>query len=889
MTYPTVRVFAPLIGALTWLLSVPLAAQTPTAPASGPASAGAALFEELTGRRQSAPRDASAWQRDYQRAIADLCATIANGDTEQRGVAVDTLERIAFRAARPGAEIERHAFCLAAWAQFPQVTHAARVGLLRKLILVGGDESVSPLAALLSDSNAEISDLARRALEMNPAADVTGALRTALASADETRLVAILGTISASRADDLLDDVLRLLDHPSDRVALAAADAAARMPRAEAFGALRARLATADAGRASGFLHAAVLASPVASHGGENLTSFLAETAQSSADPVTRAAALRELLHDESDFGADILCSWLTGSDDRLRALAGALCQTLPQSRQTARLAAAAARSPAPAQVMIVLALAAQNAPETRDLALQFLASGDESVRLAALEALRTAGSSADLAAIVKIAAQGGAAERKAARQTLERLPGTGVDDALRAGLAQAAPDSQIEMLRALTARRCRTALAEIRALTRGGDNGVQTEAFAAVGALGAAADVPSLLERLPQITEETVRSAAMSAIVGICQRESDEAARVAPILAALRATGAAQRAPLLTVLGRLGGPAALEPLRAALADSDAAVVDAAVRAVCEWNGAEVANDLVRIADKPPAAEHRVLALRGLVRVLKLPNERYPSGTAIFYRRAADSFMEAGEQKLLLSGLSDVPHAEALELAQAVLNTHRDEAIEAILAIARGLAAEHAPTARAALDALAGPQPSEDLKKKIADARTEVDRFDGYCVSWKVAGPYRQQGADRAAVFDVAFAPEQAQPATPVQWTKLPPTSGRAPWSFDLASRFKQNNCVMYATCQVWSGEASEARLVFGSDDGVKVFLNGEQVFGINLVRSLDVGEDKVDVKLRKGWNTLLLKVTQGAGGWGFAAGVRGRDDKPLRDVRFRAGPEDAP
>jgi hypothetical protein len=48
--------------------------------------------------------------------------------------------------------------------------------------------------------------------------------------------------------------------------------------------------------------------------------------------------------------------------------------------------------------------------------------------------------------------------------------------------------------------------------------------------------------------------------------------------------------------------------------------------------------------------------------------------------------------------------------------------------------------------------------------------------------------------------------------------------------------------------------LSIGSDDGVKVWLNGEIVHGKNVNRALKCGEDQVKVTLKEGENALLLR-----------------------------------
>jgi hypothetical protein len=70
-----------------------------------------------------------------------------------------------------------------------------------------------------------------------------------------------------------------------------------------------------------------------------------------------------------------------------------------------------------------------------------------------------------------------------------------------------------------------------------------------------------------------------------------------------------------------------------------------------------------------------------------------------------------------------------------------------------------------------------------------------------------------------------------------------------------------------------------GSDDGVKVWVNGEIVHANNVSRGHKAGEDKVAVRLEKGWNIFLVKVTQGGGGWGFSARLVDDEGNALKNI----------
>jgi len=89
----------------------------------------------------------------------------------------------------------------------------------------------------------------------------------------------------------------------------------------------------------------------------------------------------------------------------------------------------------------------------------------------------------------------------------------------------------------------------------------------------------------------------------------------------------------------------------------------------------------------------------------------------------------------------------------------------------------------------------------------------------------------------------------------------------DLKAAVGGDQRVAYLRAQLTSPSAQEAQIELGSDDGVKVWLNGEIVHTNNRLRGCIPGEDVFGVSLQEGLNVLLLKVNQGGGDW--AACVR--------------------
>ncbi len=79
---------------------------------------------------------------------------------------------------------------------------------------------------------------------------------------------------------------------------------------------------------------------------------------------------------------------------------------------------------------------------------------------------------------------------------------------------------------------------------------------------------------------------------------------------------------------------------------------------------------------------------------------------------------------------------------------------------------------------------------------------------------------------------------------------------------------VAYAYAEIESIHQRETALRCGSDDGIKVWLNGKVVHENDTQRSHVAGEDSAPIFLQEGTNRLLLKITNMVGGWGFSASI---------------------
>jgi putative heme-binding domain-containing protein len=140
---------------------------------------------------------------------------------------------------------------------------------------------------------------------------------------------------------------------------------------------------------------------------------------------------------------------------------------------------------------------------------------------------------------------------------------------------------------------------------------------------------------------------------------------------------------------------------------------------------------------------------------------------------------------------------------------------------------------------------------------------------WHIAGPFDSGAGD--AGIDRAFGPEKAidrkavypGKSGPVRWRSVKPN---AQGYVDLQAFFAPDsaNIVSYLYRDVESPADQGATVLLGVDDCAKLWVNGQLVHTSREHVTATPERHAVPVKLRKGVNRLLLKITNGDGPHGF-------------------------
>jgi HEAT repeat protein len=764
----------------------------------------------------------------------------------------------------------------------PHATRDCRGFACRQLARIGTGASVGALAHLLSDD--QESHLARYALQRIPDPAASAALRIALDDLEGPLLVGVINSIAQRRDASALSALARLAEAHDRSVAVASTAAIGRLGTPAAADTLIGLAKTAPMGATS--LAAAnallVCADELSRERAWERAARLyrAVLAEAGARHF-RMAAIRGLAEAEGPAAAPMIVDLLGHDEQVWRGFAAEVVRTVRHPGATPAYVDALKETGPAQQAALITALGDRADPAALPALMQALHQPHPEARRAALHAVGKLGDGSAVTGLGRLAASPDDKDASLARASLRRLRSDDADAAIARRVATVGPAERIELIAALGDRGASAHADVVLATARDDEADVRKASFAALEQIGRPQDLHALVSLLVSATTEQDAREAGAAVIATCLRMDDPDQRSRPIVSAMPVAGASGRKSLLVVMSRIGGDHALAAVREALEDHS--LHDDAVAALAAWPDDAPAPDLVEIASSARGTETGRQALRGYVRLAGLSEARPPEATVAMYREALDLSDNPEDRRLILAGLAHVGHLDALTLSQASLDEPElgDAAALAVIAIAEEIALDHYDEALAAIRDALGRRDSADMRRRAGEATDRIEANADFVTAWLIAGPFARQGAGPTELFDIAFAPEQEAAAEPVAWAGLTVTNPDTPGIFNLGQAVGGGNRCVYVKTHVWSDRPRAVRLELGSDDGIKAWLNGGIVHAANAHRGLTVGSDRIEVNLREGKNTLLLKITQGGGDWSFCCRVRDPQGFHADGVRF--------
>ncbi|MHC4116137.1 MAG: HEAT repeat domain-containing protein [Planctomycetota bacterium] len=755
--------------------------------------------------------------------------------------------------------------------------HACRI-----LRVIGTTDSIEALGALLADE--KLSHIARYALEYMRYPEADKALRDALGKTSGQVKVGIVNSLAMRSNQRNLDALLPLLKDADANVAGSAAWALGRIGSPKAVSALSEYYGSAprnmQAAVADGLLNAA--AQLLAKGSLPEALAIYKQLNRPDALEHVRMGAFAGTIEAQPDKAADMLIEAAASDDWKIRGMAIDMVVSLKGEGVTERFSAGLNKLNAETQVLMLGALVARDERDAlRPVITKTVSSPNTELRALAVKALGDIGDAASVQVLVNVIATSASDEdRSLSASSLRRLPGKDINGRIIQSMKASDSEVKVQLIEILHDRDATEAVDELLVAASAGDADVRKASLKALADLAGPDDQEALIGLLVNLKGDTGRSEAERAVIAV-SRQIEEPARTEPILAAMDSP-TATKCSLLRVLGGIGGERGFAVVRRALTDTDVEVRDTAVRTLADWPDAAAARALLAVFQTTSNRTHRVVALRGCVRQLGLGT--LPSSemleTCSELMKGAD---QPQEKKLVLAALAKSADPRAIEIVEPLLadSNVRAEAELAMLGVIRNMTGPMPQEARKTAQTLRDKAGNKAVKNEAIAIMRLIDRFEDYIMAWQVCGPYSRPFAD---TFDAAFGPEEGG-VEPVVWKPLPiRRTGQRPWMFDLRSALGGQRKAGYARTYVYSDTEQSARIDFGTDDGNKLWLNGKLAHSSRAGGAATPGEHKVPVTLQKGWNAILLKVTQDTGTWQFCFAIRKPNGDKLEGLRIRAG-----
>jgi HEAT repeat protein len=521
---------------------------------------------------------------------------------------------------------------------------------------------------------------------------------------------------------------------------------------------------------------------------------------------------------------------------------------------------------------------------DDRTVMLMYMAmlDRDDTVKIACIRAMQEAGVTSTVPTLLNLIRGPAGPVADAAEQALSRTPGDEVTRQIVGALST--PQGRARLLQVLEVRKDKTALAAVMRFADDSDPQVRAAAYRCLGRLAGeemydvflaafggqpGPDVDAAEQAMMRLTSDLITARLLSGYF-----ESSDA----------------QKPSLLRVLARRQLEAIDALLLSETTSPDERTREAAVLGLAMRASPSAAPALLAAAKTGP---ERITgpAVTGYLNIATAVEKSDPASAASMYVEALKLSVDDQQRKPALQGLGRIadPSSEGLVGLVERLMAEGNVKADAAVALA-GLASRMPDSQRAravellqkVLNECPEPLAQKSAIAYLRERGVDVDpaRAEGFITCWWLLGPV-DRGQDRdwdrlpAAMREVDLGRPVTLHGSSLAWKRFhtPDPHG----AVDLIQAVGElSGKAVYAYTEVAVEKAEEAVFKIGSDDGIAVWVNGETVHANNVARPLVVDHDVVKVPLRAGKNTIVARIQQGGGEWGFCLRIVGDDGKPL-------------
>ncbi len=563
----------------------------------------------------------------------------------------------------------------------------AKIDACRQLAIVGGKDSIAPLASLLGDE--QLSHNARYALQMNPDPAVDAALRDALGTVKGRPLAGVIFTVGYRRDAKAVPTLASLVNSGNAMVVDAAARALGNIGNSEAAQALQQALGKVPAECKLAVYEGLARCAESFVAGGKNqdAIAIYEQLYKSNAPHHVRGGALRAaILARDASGGQKLLQEQLANSDYILFSAAAQASHQMGAAEVTTILTGATKALVADRQIVVIQALGVRGDKGATPALLTMAQNGEPPVRVAAIRAVVELGDGSSVPVLVQLLDDGNREIAKAAQEGLATFPGPKADDAVMQMFAGTNTDKQRMALDLMGRRRMTSGLPALVQTANSVDSKIRTDAIKMIGELGGSEQLPTMFGLLKNVQAFQELAAVEQSLTAICLRSPDSDQQARQVIGQLEKAEPTQKASLIRVLGALGGPSALQAVCACARSDNADVRSASARALGTWKTIDAAPSLLTLAKETSNPAEKTLFVRGYLSLAGRGDVPAPDRVAMC-RQAVGLIARDEEKRLLLGTLSNIELPEAMDLISPYVDDAgiRQEAVLAAVTLGEKL------------------------------------------------------------------------------------------------------------------------------------------------------------------------------------------------------------
>ena len=840
--------------------------------------------KRLMSETPATARKASEVEADYRLAIDYLAAGLAGDDVTRWERWDPRLERLCHHAATPGLDVHRLAAtkALLAHVKDPKLTTKGRFRIIRYIGMLGREEAVGPLAALLEDK--ALREAARRALMRIPIEAASEALRKALVKADPDFKPALIDALTYRGDRKAVEAILTLATSGDEKIRTHAVESVARLGDEKVAEAIKAATSKGSWWAKHQATDSLLALAERLAASGKKQTALTIYRSFLGGRTFLRCAALIGIGKAGSAADVPTLVAALGDPEPQVRAAATEALVALPDKKAGPGIVKAIAGTSTEVQAAAVRIIGRRGDRAMLPELMKAARSQVPAVRAAACEALGHLKAEEGVEVLVKAAERGSGEEREKALWALARIPGRKPTKALLAALKTASGEGKAALVRALGDRKDKSLVGVLVAATKDPGEAVRVAALQALAPLSDPQAVPAILDALAN-GQGPVLEAATYAIR--CTRGEEargalaRAAKTAPpqalavilgilschpgpevgelVLSCARHSDPRVRAAAFEALRRVKEPAAAPLIAEAATKGEGAVRSAALRAAIAY--------AAEIARSDPAVARRLLVAALDRKAVPDTEERRQALRALGEVGGVDE-VDALAQALRDRRLSGEAHNAAFKIAARLRGENRKAGAREVYLKVALLSPDERQIRRA------------QTERKKLGATGNLAQQVGFITRWRVCGPFPNGNNS----FFSAKLPVEADPsalARPASWggaerrwkpLQVADTAGVV----DLAQLFgKEANTGALLHARVVVKEGCTALLKLGYEEGCVAYVNGQRVHGRAGAR-FRVDDQRAKAVLKPGANDILLKVTHLVRGWRACARLVTADNRPV-------------